>query len=67
MSDIIDVAQAKAEAIASAELARRHPVGPAATGLCHWCGEPVPEGRRWCDADCRDDWQREQRRKTRHG
>lgn len=28
-----------------------------ATGRCLNCGEPTPEPRRWCDADCRDDWQ----------
>lgn len=24
------------------------------TGRCYTCDEPVPDGRRWCDADCRD-------------
>jgi hypothetical protein len=28
------------------------------TGLCHWCGAITGGGRRFCDADCRDDWQR---------
>lgn len=31
------------------------------TGYCLFCGEPVPPGRRWCDADCRDEWEREQK------
>ena len=30
------------------------------TGYCLWCGEEMEEGRRWCDADCRNRWQRAQ-------
>lgn len=33
-----------------------------ATGLCLNCGTPLADDRRWCDADCRDDWERQQRR-----
>lgn len=32
-----------------------------ATGECLHCNELVPEGRRWCDADCRDAWDKDQR------
>lgn len=39
----------------------RRPDGPQATGICLFCGEPLPAGQRWCDADCRDDWERAQR------
>jgi len=28
------------------------------TGHCLECGEPVSDGKRWCDNFCRDDWQR---------
>ena len=28
-----------------------------AIGYCLNCGEPI-EDRRWCDADCRNDWER---------
>lgn len=31
---------------------------PAARGTCLNCEETVAAGRRWCDQDCRDDWQR---------
>jgi RNA polymerase-binding transcription factor DksA len=24
------------------------------TGACLYCGEPVPDSRRWCSAECRD-------------
>lgn len=27
------------------------------TGACLWCDTPLT-GKRWCDADCRDMWQR---------
>ncbi|MDR1461886.1 MAG: hypothetical protein LBI68_01930 [Azoarcus sp.] len=67
MSDLADIAQAQIETIAAAEIARRKPDGPPATGLCLHCGEPVPEGRRWCDIACRDDWAREQLIRSRHG
>jgi hypothetical protein len=30
-----------------------------ATGYCLFCDEEVEENRRWCSAQCRDDWQTE--------
>jgi len=33
-----------------------------ATGECLFCGDPVNEQRRWCDAECRDDWEKENER-----
>ncbi|GHT86961.1 hypothetical protein AGMMS49960_06820 [Betaproteobacteria bacterium] len=57
MSDDIDRANEQAERIASVELAWRAPAGPTATGFCLNCGEPVAPGLRWCDVECRDDWQ----------
>ncbi|MCP1674286.1 hypothetical protein J2T57_001388 [Natronocella acetinitrilica] len=36
----------------------RMPEGPAATGLCLYCEDDLEEGRRWCDAICRDRWER---------
>lgn len=44
-------------------LARRAPEGPPDTGACLYCDQPTPPGRRWCNADCRDDWEAECRRK----
>lgn len=35
----------------------RKPEGPLATGWCYNCTEPLAAGMRWCDADCRDDWE----------
>lgn len=34
---------------------------PVPCGQCHNCLEPVGEGARFCDADCRDDWQQRNR------
>ena len=38
---------------------RAHHRGGAATEICVnlTCGEPLPAGRRWCDALCRDEWE----------
>ncbi|MDR3087856.1 MAG: hypothetical protein LBU45_07920 [Azoarcus sp.] len=67
MSDIADIAQRKIEMIAAADLAKRKPRGPEPIGACHYCGEPLQPGRRWCDADCRDDWENEQQMKAQNG
>ena len=32
------------------------------TGYCLNCGERLDAPRRWCDADCHDDWDRRERR-----
>ncbi|MDQ8022197.1 MAG: hypothetical protein REI94_10175 [Moraxellaceae bacterium] len=64
MTDIIDQA-ADTEALwreASQKL--RHPAGPTPNGACHFCGETVTEPLRWCDENCRDDWQARQPRST---
>lgn len=29
-----------------------------ATGFCLYCDAPLNPGQRWCDADCRDDWEK---------
>jgi hypothetical protein len=55
--DLADLAQAFSEPLERFTLAARCPAAPAATGHCLNCGEPLPAGRRWCDTDCRDDWQ----------
>ena len=31
------------------------------TGECFTCGQPVDNERRWCDADCRDSYEKNQR------
>jgi hypothetical protein len=60
MADEADRAQALEEQALELALAR-HGLRPPPLpdrGRCHACGAETPPGRRWCDADCRDDWQR---------
>lgn len=61
MADQIDIAQEREQTDTARAInaARRAPSGPAAEGRCLHCDMPLDEGRRWCDAACRDDWQRE--------
>lgn len=55
--DEADLAQGPIEAVVEAGiLAARRRAGPAAVGYCLNCGEPLPDGRRWCNRECRDDW-----------
>jgi hypothetical protein len=35
----------------------RKPEGPVANGKCFYCLETIAFPLRWCNADCRDDWQ----------
>lgn len=32
-----------------------------ATGRCLYCDEYLGDGRRWCEASCRDAWEKEQK------
>lgn len=52
---------ARDEEIAIQAAATYH--GPSATGKClaQDCGEELLEGKRWCNADCRDAWQKTRR------
>lgn len=59
--DIIDQATAVTDLMREIGLQQRKPEGPRETGACLHCEEPVPAGRRWCDAECRDQWQKDQR------
>lgn len=38
----------------------RKPVGPPPCGVCYNCGEALPADHRFCDVDCRDDWEKRQ-------
>lgn len=65
MADIIDEANERAELRLRKQLEVRKPAGPEPTGYCLNCDQPFdPEDdqRRWCDADCRDDWELRHRR-----
>jgi len=60
MGDLADLAQAQSERIEELRL-KNHRLqdknAPFPTGVCIYCGEPVTEGLRWCDQECRDDWE----------
>jgi hypothetical protein len=64
--DEIDIANDLAEArreLKLREIQQRKPeIGPSGFCLLRACGEPLPAGHRWCDADCRDLWEKERRR-----
>ena len=60
MADKIDNAQETAEFLANVMIgnARKSESIAKETGYCLNCGEDINEpGRRWCDSDCRDDYQ----------
>lgn len=61
MADFADISAAREELDRSLALKVRAPEVPIATGQCLSCEKPLPDGVRWCDADCRDDWQLDQR------
>lgn len=58
MADDADRADALVQAMIEAGIAAATGSGPVATGECLWCGELLTDGRRWCSAECRDDWER---------
>lgn len=62
MADFADLGADREERDRALALKVRAPEGPAATGVCLCCGEPLADGLRWCDAECRDTWQADQRR-----
>jgi hypothetical protein len=68
MADEVDLAQDQIEASLRTALQRaprRAQLG--ATGFCHNCRAPVPAGGLWCDALCREDYDREQAARDRNG
>lgn len=69
MADDVDVASENE--LFNIELAKRNMKANAvqlvSTGCCHNCEEPVSDQQLFCDADCRDDWDKEQAAKRRNG
>lgn len=58
MPDEADYANGRVALRDKIALKVRKPEGPLPTGFCYNCVEPLPDGHRWCDADCRDDWEK---------
>lgn len=64
-ADIIDKANDTAELLLAASLRNRQHSATkpqSGVGVCLNCGAEVEGDRRWCDSDCRDDWEADQRR-----
>lgn len=61
-ADLSDLATQQEQMFLDASLTLRKPEGPPACGHCLNCDEPLPAGARWCDADCREDWEKRETR-----
>jgi hypothetical protein len=60
MSDIIDTANDTADLFLADSLTHRQTPAPIpkGIGLCLECLTDLNTDRRWCDATCRDEWER---------
>lgn len=59
MADAADHAERlQREEIERALINRRDKDGLRAKGACYNCDEPLDAADRFCDADCREDWQK---------
>lgn len=68
MADEADQAQARNERELELLLgARRRSDQPRPMGFCHYCSETIAAGLPFCSPECRDDWQRERRLRSRQG
>lgn len=64
MSDNVDDANKLADLQLQVAMAgRERPVMRRFTGCCYWCREAVESPKVFCDADCRDDFERDVLRK----
>lgn len=64
--DEADAADITAEQHLQRALARRQATLPA-VGQCYSCAEPVDAGRRFCDRDCMDDFERAEKARKLNG
>jgi len=61
-SDREDIARAAAVEAVRARIERLPSLG-----YCYYCGEALRAGKRFCDADCRDDYERQEKMRARTG
>ena len=60
MADIVDLADTQVTYSLLAALSKRKKEpSKDYTGQCWFCDHPVEAPKRWCDADCRDMWERQ--------
>jgi hypothetical protein len=60
--DDIDLAQERDFLATQNAMRMRKAEGPAATGRCLYCDEILDDQARWCDAEHREQWEKEARR-----
>lgn len=58
MSDDIDRAQNEVDRLHAEALRARKVEGPSPTGRCLYCDDIVSDTLRWCDVNCRDNWEK---------
>ncbi len=63
MTDVVDEAQEVTEAFIAQSLRNRKTLTIPFSGVCLSCEEPVEGQRRFCDSECRADWENELKRK----
>ena len=67
MTDELDRAEEEIEMELAEALRQRKPSGPAPMGYCHWCGDAVSVGMRWCDHSCESSWEYTENRMRQNG
>jgi predicted nucleic acid-binding Zn ribbon protein len=64
--DDADAADLTINQALAAAMRRRHATLPA-VGTCYSCAEPVDDGRRFCDRECLEDFERAERARRMNG
>lgn len=68
MTDAIDKACEREQIdrdLAIKSAGKTEPVAKA-TGHCLWCNAELAQGKRWCDAECCEDWELNEEAGKRH-
>lgn len=55
--DLIEDAERATHAFHREAMSNRAKEGPTVIGACYNCGASLTHPHRWCDTNCRDDWQ----------
>lgn len=63
MADEADRSQMQEEFNLHHAMAHRKPSGPMPCGCCHNCEEPVEDQAQFCGPECRDDFERRNRKR----
>lgn len=68
MTDIIDRAsdREQIDRDRAIDAARSAQPSARATGHCLWCNAELAQGNRWCDSECREDWELNQESRRRY-